>query len=125
MIVLGITLGLIGGIFGIFFRNCMKVKHMIFNWWYKILKGWVDRKDESKFREFIAWISYPLGYCIYCSTTWITIFLCMIYLSKLEVLPEWQDLVILLISSMGIQHLVVSIACRFLIDGHPDLNNTV
>lgn len=125
MIVTGVILGLIGGIFGIFFRNCMKVKNMIFNWWYKILRSWVERKDESKIRGFIAWISYPLGYCIYCSTTWITIFICMIYLSGMSELPRWQDITMIFISAMGVQHLVVSIACRFLIDGHPDLNNTI
>lgn len=125
MILLGIILGLMGGFFGTFYRDCLKVKNHIFNWWYKILRKWVERKDESKLRGFIAWISYPLGYCIYCSTTWITIFLCIIYLSSLEVLPKWQDIVIMLVSAMGVQHVVVSVSCRFLVDGHPDLSNTI
>lgn len=123
MLLLGVILGIIGGLFGTFYRNCLKVKNMIFTWWYKILKGWVDRKDESVIRGIVAWISYPLGYCIYCSTTWITIFMCIIYLSGIDYTMKWQDIVLFFISALGVQHIVVAIGCRFLINGHPDLDN--
>ena len=124
MLLLGVILGIIGGLFGTFYRNCLKVKNMIFTWWYKILKGWVDRKDESVIKSIIAWISYPLGYCIYCSTTWITIFICTIYLSGLDKFPDWQDITLFYISAMGVQHFIVSVSCRFLINGHPDLDGS-
>ena len=29
---------LVGGLLGIFYRNCLKVEDMIFHWWYVILK---------------------------------------------------------------------------------------
>lgn len=125
MLELGIIVGLIGGLFGTFYRDCLKVKNMIFNWWYKILKRCVERKDESLFRGFIAWLSYPLGYCIYCSTTWITIFLGLIVLSKVNYFISWQDIVIFLVSSLGVQHITIAIICRFIIDNHPDLNKTI
>ena len=125
MIEIGVILGVIGGIFGIFFRDCMKVKNMIFNRWYLILKGWVERKDESVIMSLLSWIAYPLGYCIYCSTTWITIFLDLIYLSNVDVFPKWQGIVMIIVSSLGLQHLVVSIACRYLISNHPDLSKTI
>lgn len=111
----GLLIGFIGGIFGIFYRNCLKVKNMIFNPLYRILL------KMTKMNKVMRFIAYPLGYCIYCSSTWITIFLSIIYLSTLYNI-EWQDIVLILIPSMGMQHLVVLIGCRFLISGHPDLN---
>ena len=33
-----ILVGLVGGLLGIFYRNCLKVEDMIFHWWYVILK---------------------------------------------------------------------------------------
>lgn len=125
-----ILIGFIGGLLGIFYRNCLKSQGMIFNWlYYEVFKPWVDLPEEAaeagfkpKFRhKVLAFIAYPLGYCIYCSTTWITFFLCILYLSSWEVLPKWQDIVIGVIAASGVQHIVVASACRWLIDKHPDL----
>ena len=89
---------------------------MIFNsFYFNTLKPWVDRVQKWRSREelptrwqrFLAWIAHPLGYCIYSSTTWITFFICAIYLG--------------IIAASGMQHLVVSISRRFLITKHPDL----
>lgn len=122
-------LGLIGGLLGIFYRNCLKPGNMIFNWWYyNVLEHWVIEGHlcvATKWDKFKRWIAFPLGYCIYCSATWITFFLCIIYLSSWEVLPKWQDILIGIIFASGIQHLVVCIACRFLIKGHHDLDNDI
>lgn len=74
-------------------------------------------KSTSKFISFIA---YPLGYCIYCSTTWITFFLCLLYITTLDIMPEWQYIIIGVIAASGAQHIIVASACRWLIDGHPD-----
>ena len=104
---------------------------MIFNFfYYQVLKPWAELEDDlneqcvyyemsfmDKFRAFIA---YPLGYCIYCSTTWITFFLCAIYLSSWESLPNWQIIVIGVLLATGIQHLIIVCSCRWLIHNHPD-----
>lgn len=127
-----LLLGVVGGLLGIFYRNCLKSKGMIFNGLYfNVFKPWVNKVKKyakgytdvvpTRWERFLAWIAYPLGYCIYCSTTWITFFLCAIYLSIYEVNYDWQYIVIGVITASGIQHLVVAISCRFLIYKHPDL----
>ena len=58
----------IGGLLGIFYRNCLKVEDMIFHPLYsKVFVPMI--KSGNRFLHFIA---YPLGFCIYCSTFWIT-----------------------------------------------------
>lgn len=111
-------IGFIGGLLGIFYRNCLKVENMIFNKLYT--KIFIPMAESDN--RFLSFIAYPLGYCIYCSTTWITFFLCILYLSSWEVLPKWQDIVIGVIAASGVQHIVVASACRWLINKHPDLD---
>lgn len=121
-------IGIAGGLLGIFYRNCLKANNMIFNFIYKELKSWVDEKYEwhnpDDWTKLKAWIVFPLGYCIYCSTTWITFILCAIYLSSWEVLPKWQDIVIGVVLASGIQHVIVAASCRWLINKHPDLDSS-
>lgn len=121
-----LLVGLVGGLLGIFYRDCLKPEGMIFNFLYRgLFKPWVKKghsEDATAFERFKAWAAYPLGFCIYCSTTWITIFLCIIYLTSWEVLPKWQDICIGVIAALGMQHLVVASACRWLIFKHPDLD---
>lgn len=125
-----LLLGVVGGLLGIFYRNCLKAKNMIFNSiYYNVFKPWVDRVQKwesygeppTRWQRLLAWIAYPLGYCIYCSSTWITFLICAIYLSSYECLPYWQDIVIGIIAASGMQHIVVAISCRLLIHKHPDL----
>lgn len=125
-------LGITGGLLGLFYRNCLKPRGMIFNWWYyKVLKPWAEIEDDlyenetinmkpTKWQKVLAFIAYPLGYCIYCSTTWITFFLCAIYLSGWESLPDWQTIVIGVLLATGIQHLIIVCSCRWIIHNHPD-----
>ena len=126
-----ILLGLAGGLLGVFYRNCLKGPNMIFNFiYYDYLKKWAELEEDleeagvdiklTKFDKFLAWVSYPLGNCIYCSSTWITFILCALYLSSWECLPCWQDIVLGVVMASGIQHLVILIACRFIIYKHPD-----
>lgn len=115
MITLGFLIGIIGGFMGIFYRTCLKAKNMIFNFWYDILSKMVSKGGILKF------IAYPLGYCIYCSTTWITFILCFVQLSIIEGII-WQDAVIMISAASGMQHVIVAMACRFLISGHPDIS---
>lgn len=111
-------IGFIGGLLGIFYRNCLKVENMIFNKLYT--KVFVPMAESDN--RFLSFIAYPLGYCIYCSTTWITFFLCLLFLTSWDSLPKWQDIVIGIIAAEGVAHLVVCISCRFLIHKHPDLD---
>lgn len=111
-------IGFIGGLLGIFYRNCLKVENMIFNKLYT--KVFVPMAESDN--RFLSFIAYPLGYCIYCSTTWITFFLCLLFLTSWDVLPKWQDIVIGVIAASGVQHIVVASACRWLISKHPDLD---
>lgn len=111
-------IGFIGGLLGIFYRNCLKVENMIFNKLYT--KVFVPMAESDN--GFLSFIAYPLGYCIYCSTTWITFFLCLLFLTSWDSLPKWQDIVIGIIAAEGVTHLIVCISCRFLIHKHPDLD---
>lgn len=111
-------LGVIGGLLGIFYRNCLKVEDMIFYPLYsKVFVPMV--KSGNRFLHFIA---YPLGFCIYCSTFWITILILILFLTSWDSLPKWQDIVIGIIAAEGVAHLAVCISCRFLIHKHPDLD---
>lgn len=124
-----ILLGIAGGLLGIFYRDCLKPEGMIFyKLYHKVFKVWVNKSKKEKatrLNRFLGWIAYPLGYCIYCSTTWITILLCILYLSAWDSLPKWQDIVIGMTISLGVQHLIVASACRFLINNHPDLDTSL
>lgn len=120
-----VIIGIAGGLLGMFYRNCLKVPNMIFHFVYKELNSWVvyaQFSNATDWEKLKAWIAYPLGYCIYCSTTWITFILCAIYLSSWEALPKWQDIVIGIVLASGIQHLIVAASCRWIINNHPDLD---
>lgn len=111
-------IGLIGGLLGIFYRNCLKVENMIFHSLYKkVFCSWVFGNNK-----FLAWIAYPLGFCCYCSTFWITMLLLILFLTSWDSLPKWQDIVIGIVAAESVQHLVICIACKWLIHKHPDLD---
>ena len=109
-----ILLGLAGGLLGIFYRDCLKPKDMIFHKLYsKVFKAWVKKskqEDATTFEKFLGWIAFLLGFCTYCSTTWITIFISILYLSAWDSLPKWQDIVIGMTLALGVQHLI-GISC--------------
>ena len=103
-------LGVIGGLLGIFYRNCLKVEDIIFYPLYsKVFVPMV--KSGNRFLHFIA---YPLGFCIYCSTFWITMLILILFLTSWDSLPKWQDIVIGTIDSVC--------KLRFLIHKYPDLD---
>jgi hypothetical protein len=99
-------LGVIGGLLGIFYPLYSKVFVPMV-------------KSGNRFLHFIA---YPLGFCIYCSTFWITMLILILFLTSWDSLPKWQDIVIGIIAAEGVAHLIVCISCRFLIHKHPDLD---
>lgn len=115
-IALAAIIGITGGLIGIFYRNCMKPSNMIFSWWYDILDRWVSHCDSYDYNTPVwvkikKWIAYPLGYCVYCTSTWIT-FMLYSYISGMNI---W------IVLATAIQHLVVVACCRFLIKGNKDL----
>lgn len=123
-------LGIVGALLGIFYRNCLKSKGMIFNsLYYGFFKPIAELPEDAelegytpKFKDkLLSFIMYPLGYCIYCSTFWITLLICIIYLSSWEILPCWQDITIGIIAAEGMQHFIIMCTCRFILYKHPDL----
>ena len=129
--------GLAGGSIGLFYRNCLKGGNRIFNFiCYRWLKPWAEIEDglwcneridmkPGKIDRFKAWLAYPSGYCIYCNTTIITIIPCILYLSSWEVLPAWRNMIMGVITAIGVRHLVVLDAGKHLMDGHPDFDNGI
>lgn len=111
-----------------FSRDCLKPRDMIFHKLYsKVFKPWVKKskeEDATAFEKFLGWVAFLLGFCIYCSTTWIIIFICLLYLSSWEELPNWQDIIIGMVLALGVQHLIVASNCRWLISNHPDLDTS-
>lgn len=131
LIVEFILIGLIGGLLGLFYRNCLKPDGMIFNFiYYRWLKPWAECTEdimEAGFKpkawdKVKAWVARPLGYCIYCSTFWITVILCIIAGEYKEGWDSYPELLLAYITACSVSHLVVCIACRWLIRGNSDLD---
>lgn len=129
-----ILVGLVGGLLGLFYRNCLKPSGMIFNFiYYGWLKPWAECTEdivEAGFKpkawdKVKAWVAKPLGYCIYCSTFWITFILCIIAGSYKEGWNSYSEMLIAYITALSVQHLVVAMSCRWLINKHPDLDTMV
>lgn len=129
-----ILVGLVGGLLGLFYRNCLKPSGMIFNFiYYGWLKPWAECTEdivEAGFKpkawdKVKAWVAKPLGYCIYCSTFWITFILCIIAGSYKEGWNSYSEMLIAYITALSVQHLVVAMSCRWLINKHPDLDTTI
>jgi hypothetical protein len=129
-----ILVGLVGGLLGLFYRNCLKPQGMIFNFiYYGWLKPWAECTEDiieagftpKAWDKVKAWVAKPLGYCIYCSTFWITFILCIIAGSYKEGWNSYSEMLIAYITALSVQHLVVAMSCRWLINKHPDLDTTV
>lgn len=112
-----IMIGLMGGMMGVFFRNTLKPRNMIFNAWFDLLEFWVERArihetvegfaEASGWHKFLGnWLAYVLGYCIYCTTTWLTILLYVVIVKGVD----WW-----LFMALGVQHVVVLIFCVFVL----------
>ena len=126
-----ILVGLVGGLLSLFYRNCLKSSGMIFNFiYYGWLKPWAECTEdivEAGFKpkawdKVKAWVARSLGYCIYCSTFWITVILCIIAGEYREGWDNYPELLLAYITACSVSHLVVCIACRGLIKGNSDLD---
>lgn len=96
-------LGIVAALTGIFYNYTLQTGS-IFCKLGVILDDWAE--NESGFK---GWIANPLGACIYCSTTWITIFIMAIYWPSRSSCPDTGAIVICTLTAVGMQHLIIRI----------------
>lgn len=120
-------IGIIAACFGVFYRSCLKMPDFIFHGFYAILDTWVWDETHYNFPDtpswlvrFKAWIAYPLGYCVYCTTPWIGIILYFLYVG-LDNLPSFRLILFELVIILGVSHVIVAIFTKYLLTSHPDL----
>lgn len=95
-------LGVVAALLGLFYNYTLK-NGCIFG----ILGDFLTNMSYKG--GILAFIANPLGACIYCSTTWITILLMIIYwLSWCEV-PGLYTIIICTLAAIGVQHLLIRI----------------
>lgn len=49
----------------------------------------------------------------------------LFYRTSWEVLPAWQNIIIGVITAIGVQHLVVLDVSKYLMNKHPDFDNEI
>lgn len=97
-------IGLIGGLVGILYNYSLS-SGAIFGSIGQLLTKWSNKGG------FIGWLSNPLGACVYCSSTWITIFILILYWSSWKCLPDIQYIIICSLAALGVQHPIIKILC--------------
>lgn len=98
-------LGVVAVLVGIFYNYTLQ-RGSIFCRIGIILDDWSENEGGFK-----GWIANPLGACIYCSTTWITIFIMVLYWSSWNELPKWEDIIIGTLTAIGMQHVLLRLWC--------------
>lgn len=88
-------LGVVAALTGIFYNHTLQAGS-IFCKLGVILDDWSENKGG-------------LGACIYCSTTWITIFIMTIYWLSWSSCPDIATMVICTLATIGMQHLIIRI----------------
>ena len=96
-------LGIVAALTGIFYNSTLQTGS-IFCKLGVILDDWAENEGGFK-----SWIANPLGACIYCSTTWITIFIMAIYWLSWSSCPDIATIVICTLAAIGVQHLIIRI----------------
>lgn len=99
-----ILLGIVGGLIGILYNYSLS-NGAIFGKVGELLDKWSDKGG------FIGWIANPLGACIYCSTTWITIFIMVLYWLSWDIAPKWENIIIGTLAAIGVQHVLLRLWC--------------
>lgn len=97
-------LGIVATLIGIFYNYTLS-NGAILGKLGAILNDWADNGG------FKGWIANPLGACIYCSTTWIAIFIMVIYWLSWDNPPKWEDIIIGTLFAIGIQHIFMRLWC--------------
>lgn len=98
-------LGIVATLVGIFYNYTLQ-RGSIFCRIGIILDDWSENEGGFK-----GWIANPLGACIYCSTTWITIFIMVLYWRSYNNLPKWEDIIIGTLAAIGMQHILLRLWC--------------
>lgn len=112
-------IGIIGGLLSFFYRNCLKMKNMIFtNLYNNVLKP-ASKSDNW----FIRNLAYPLGYCIYCNGFWVTFLLYVLYIyMKNPLLNSFNTIgtyILSFIAAIGMQHFIIVICLAIIGDYRP------
>ena len=100
-------LGIVAALVGIFYNYTLQTGS-IFCKLGMILDNWAENEDGFK-----GWIANPVGACIFCSTTWITIFIMTIYWLSWSNCPDIATMVICTLAAIGVQHLIIRIFVEF------------
>lgn len=119
-----IFIGIIAAFFGMFYRMCLVNEDFILHSWYLELSYWVYRaagSETSIVDKIKGWLAYPLGYCIYCYTPWISIILYILYLCSFYDLPSWHWIIIGGVAVLGTAHVTLATLIKYLLKDHPDL----
>lgn len=113
-------LGIVAALTGIFYNYTLYYGEILERWG-SLLDRWVNFEEYAHYNQvkcnstavnrFKAWIANPLGACIYCSTTWITIFIMVLYWSSWDNPPKWEDIIIGTLAAIGIQHVLLRLWC--------------
>lgn len=110
-------IGLVGGLFGLFYRNVEKGKNMLLNrWFFMVLQPMAFSKWG-----FVRFIARPLGYCVYCTTFWITLAIYLLYYG-FPVKEIWELWTIGLIAAEGVQHIILFLIIEKFIEGSKDFD---
>lgn len=97
-------LGVVAALVGIFYNYTLQ-SGSIFCKIGTVLNDWSEQEG------FKGWIANPLGACIYCSTTWIAIFISIIYLLSFSIpIGLWHSIICIL-AIIGTQHIFVRVWC--------------
>lgn len=136
MILEFIFIGIISGLLGFYYRNLLKGDGMLlqslydkFNCWVEVdvfCKTYPTIAKEEHYNIYkwaiLSWIAHPLGYCIYCNTTWIAIILYTIYMVSWDSTPSWHWVLIGLLTVISISHFIVVIIGKWVLPNHPDFD---
>lgn len=98
-------LGVVAALVGIFYNYTLQSGSILCRIGI-ILDDWSENEGGFK-----GWIANPLGACIYCSTTWITIFIMALYWESWNEPPKWEDIIICTLTAIGTQHAFLRLWC--------------
>ena len=119
---ISLIIGITGGLFGIFYRNCLKTEDLLLYPIYKhFFKPIIDKKNKV-----LTFLVYPIGYCVYCSSFWITLFIYWLFTNIMSIYLlgyTYKIWILGFIVAEAMQHIIVCLACRYIIYRHPDLDN--
>lgn len=102
----GIILGVISCNVGIFYNYTLQYGAI-----FSRLGEYLSRlSNKGGIRAFIA---NPLGDCIYCNTTWLTILIMSLYWVSTSTPPNTAYVILSYLAGLGIQHVILRVWNKF------------